>query len=134
MRLCVSLFCLLISFAHHCYPDDGRGIRAAVEDDARKGDGESPRPLDLSPPPLSLPFSPRQLAVLYGTVHYFSTVYTAARSSLAYGLFAAVLFLETWDSKFNLSICPQDFLIKSDYFLKYLMLSLKFLFFSTSTY
>lgn len=43
------------------------------------------------PPRPSCPRRVPRLAVLYGTVHYFSTVYTAARSSLAYGLFAAVL-------------------------------------------
>lgn len=87
MRLCVSLFCLLISFAHHCYPDDEGGIRVAEGERARKGDGREY-------PARSFLFS-RRLVVLYGTVHYFSTVYTyiytAARSSLAYGLFAAVL-------------------------------------------
>ncbi|KAL6443724.1 hypothetical protein ACFW04_001663 [Cataglyphis niger] len=60
------------------------------------GRPHSPLVLSISPLPLFFPlfFSPYQLAVLYGTVHYFSTVYTAARSSLAYGLLAAVLLFD----------------------------------------
>lgn len=79
MRLCVSLFCLLISFAHHCYPDGGRevydsgGIVCDAWKTERERDPLSPVPV-LAFSPLTLPV-PR-LAVLYGTVHYFSTVYT----------------------------------------------------------
>lgn len=79
MRLCVSLFCLLISFAHHCYPDGGRevydsgGIVCDSWKTERERDPLSPVSV-LAFSPLTLPV-PR-LAVLYGTVHYFSTVYT----------------------------------------------------------
>ena len=41
MRLRVSLFCLLISFAHHCHPDGERG--AEVERGWGEGERERER-------------------------------------------------------------------------------------------
>lgn len=60
------------------------------------------RERDRENSPRSPVLSSRRLAVLYGTVHYFSTVYTAARSSLAYGLYSAVLL---FDLELQILIC-----------------------------
>lgn len=98
MRLRVSLFCLLISFAHHCHPDGERG--AEVERGWGEGERERERmrargggeKLDV---PRTLRTS-LHFAVLYGTVHYFSTVHTQPLDPLwLYGLVAAVLLFQS---------------------------------------
>lgn len=89
MRLRVSLFCLLISFAHHCHPDGERGRgRTRLDERERERRGEK---LDV---PRTLRAS-LHFAVLYGTVHYFSTVHTQPLDPLwLYGLVAAVLLFQ----------------------------------------
>lgn len=129
MRLCVSLFCLLISFAHHCYPDDGRGIRAVGgrrEEERRRVPSSSRSLPPPSSPRANLPFC---------TALYIISVQSTQPLDPLWLMDCLQRFsFWTWDSKFNLSLCPQDFLIKSDYSLKYLMLSLMFKFFYVLMY
>lgn len=85
----------------------------------RKGDGESPRPLDL-PPLLLLPL----VDLPFCTALYIISVQSTQPLDPLWLMDCSQRF-SFWTWTANL-ICLQDFLIKSDYSLKYLMLSLMF--------